>query len=82
MTSRETPSISIELHANMSLLHWWKSMSSLFYLGSRLAPCYTVLPRSPTSICRALAFVRLESAGHRGHHWAERSYGQPEAKLP
>jgi hypothetical protein len=54
MTSRETPNISTGLHTNMSLLCWSKSMSSLSYLGFKLAPICTVLAGSPASICTAL----------------------------
>jgi hypothetical protein len=54
-TSREMPGISTGLHANMSLLHWRKSMSPLSYPRSKLALIYMVLVGSPTSICTALA---------------------------
>jgi hypothetical protein len=43
VTSQETPGISAGLHANRSRLHWRKSASSLFYLGSKLAPFCTIL---------------------------------------
>jgi hypothetical protein len=55
VTSRETPSISARLHANMSLLRRRKSTSSLSYLGSKLAPICTVLAGFLASICTTLA---------------------------
>jgi hypothetical protein len=38
VTSRETPSISARIHANMSLLRRRKMMSSLSYLGLNPTP--------------------------------------------
>jgi hypothetical protein len=58
VTPRETLDISAGLHANMSLLHQRKSMSSLSYLGSEFAPICTVLAGSLASIC-----TTLESSG-------------------
>jgi hypothetical protein len=55
VTSLEMLGIFAGLHTNMSLLQWRKSTSSLSYLGSRVAPIFTVLARSPASICTALA---------------------------
>jgi hypothetical protein len=51
----ETPNISTGLHANMSLLRRRKLMSSLSYLGYKLASTCKVLEGSPTLICTALA---------------------------
>jgi hypothetical protein len=53
-TSRETPGISAGLHANMSLLRWRKSTSSLSYLGFKLATICMVLAGFPASIWTAL----------------------------
>jgi hypothetical protein len=55
VTSRETPDISIGLRANMSLLHWRKSMSSLSYLGSKPTLICMVLVGFLASICMPLA---------------------------
>jgi hypothetical protein len=55
VTFREMAIISTGLHAKMSLLIGRKSMSSLSYLGSKLAPICTVLVGSSTSIFKAVA---------------------------
>jgi hypothetical protein len=54
VTSRETASISVGLHANMSLLHWRKSMSLFSYLGSKLVPICMVLAGFSALICMTL----------------------------
>jgi hypothetical protein len=54
-TSWEMPSNSIGFHANMSMLRWRKSISSLSYLGSKLTSIYTVLAGSLALIHMALA---------------------------
>jgi hypothetical protein len=70
MTSWGTPNISSGLHTNISLLHQRKSMSSPSYLGFRLAPIWTVLAGSSTSIYTALAssatLKALDDAGMVG----------------
>jgi hypothetical protein len=48
MTSRETPDISIRLHANMSLLCQRKSVNSLPYSGFKLALICMALASSTT----------------------------------
>jgi hypothetical protein len=59
VTSRGTPGISTGLHANISLLHRRKLVSTLSYLGSRLAPICTILAGCSVQMCTTLASLSV-----------------------